>query len=475
MSDFTVYRGVEHLDKVATCVSLAIDVETLQLQPEKGKLRLVQLGCLARKTIVIIDCFTLDDKGWDKLRSVCKNGERFWVAHNSLFDVGWLQEHDIKLRGRVSCTMLASRMLNNGVPNLKHSLAAVVLRYLKKEVSKEQQRSDWGAEVLSEEQLTYAAKDVELLLELEPVLQQRLAESRLQKAYALECRAIPAFAAMWRTGLPWNREALQQVQRDYEFDITEIGKEVLVQLDEALPEGQKLPREEDGSFNLRPKAALKRDGGAPAGFNINSPKQLVDKLTAVLGTPPLDPTTGKPGASRAALRNYAADHVVIQTYLAWKKSEKRRQMVVSLLEHQSADGFIRARGLVNRGCGLLGHGAAAGSSAVQGPRDDGGVPGWSGPPPDHGGSDWLRSPDGEGGIVRPAVRRWGGRAAELRRRHGTDHDAGGSQRCALRMAGHVPGHCCLAEGAGAGGGPHARQQVGRDPHPRHRFPPLPAW
>ena len=196
--------------------------------------------------------------------------------------------------------------------------------------------------MLSEEQLTYAAKDVELLLELEPVLQQRLAESRLQKAYALECRAIPAFAAMWRTGLPWNREALQQVQRDYEFDITEIGKEVLVQLDEALPEGQKLPREEDGSFNLRPKAALKRDGGAPAGFNINSPKQLVDKLTAVLGTPPLDPTTGKPGASRAALRNYAADHVVIQTYLAWKKSEKRRQMVVSLLEHQSADGFIRA-------------------------------------------------------------------------------------------------------------------------------------
>jgi DNA polymerase-1 len=341
---FTVYRGVEHLDKVATCVSLAIDTETLQLQPEKGKLRLIQFGCLARRVVVIVDCFQLDDVGWAKVRSMCTNGERFWMAHNAVFDLGWLQEHGIELRGRVRCTMLASRMLNNGIPNLRHGLDAVVLRYLKKELSKEQQKSDWGVAELSEDQLTYAAKDVEVLLELDRVLEHRLAESRLQKAYALECKALPALAQMWRTGLPWNREALQQVLADYEFDIQEIGKDFLVQLDAALPEEHKLPRDEDGSYNLRAKdeGAVRLGTKRYAGFNINSPKQLIGKFTAILGTPPLDPATGKPSAKRQALREYAADHEVVGVYLAWKRAEKRRQMVVSLLEHMDADGVVRS-------------------------------------------------------------------------------------------------------------------------------------
>ena len=64
MSDYTVHIGIEHLSELDTCVSLAVDTETLQLQPEKGKLRLIQLGSLARKTIVLIDCFDLDDIGW---------------------------------------------------------------------------------------------------------------------------------------------------------------------------------------------------------------------------------------------------------------------------------------------------------------------------------------------------------------------------------------------------------------------------
>ena len=57
---------------------------------------------------------------------------------------------------------------------------------------------------------------------------------------------------------------------------------------------------------------------------------------------PKDNKTGKPSASRAALQDYAADHHVIQTYLAWKKSEKRRQMAEGILEKMDPDGFVRA-------------------------------------------------------------------------------------------------------------------------------------
>ena len=42
---YTVYYGIEHLHQLTTCISIALDTETLQLQPEKGKLRLIQLGC----------------------------------------------------------------------------------------------------------------------------------------------------------------------------------------------------------------------------------------------------------------------------------------------------------------------------------------------------------------------------------------------------------------------------------------------
>jgi len=105
-----------------------------------------------------------------------------------------------------------------------------------------------------------------------------------------------------------------------------------------------LPRDEDGSFNLRAKDQGKvRDGTKKyAGFNINSPKQLVEKLTVLLGGEPPRDANGKPSASRQALRSYSADHEVIQIYLEWKRCEKRRQMIESIQEKMDSTGFVRA-------------------------------------------------------------------------------------------------------------------------------------
>ena len=337
-----VFQGIEHLSKLNTAQSLCFDTETLQLQPERGRLRLLQLGARDRDTIVLIDCFQLDKGDWADLRQFFRSPNRFWLAHNAVFDLGWLQEHDIYPAGWVRCSMLASRLLTNGLPNTKHGLDSVVKRYLKKELSKEQQRSDWGGE-LSEEQLEYAANDVAALMELDPILEHRISRDRLGPAFKLECRALPAMAQMWRTGLPWNSENLQQRKVDYEHDIKGLAKDFVLQLDAAMPEEHKLPRDEDGSFNLRSKDQGKvRDGTKKyAGFNINSPKQLVEKITILLGEPPRD-ANGKPSASRQALRSYAADHEVIQIYLEWKRCEKRRQMIESIQEKMDAAGFVRA-------------------------------------------------------------------------------------------------------------------------------------
>ena len=341
--EYSVYYGIAELKRLRTAHSLAFDTETLQLQPEEGKLRLIQLGCFSSRTIVVIDCFELERSDWNYLEDFFNSISRYWLAHNAVFDIGWLQEHGIYPNGFVRCSMIASRLLTNGIPQMKHGLDALAKRQLDIEVSKEQQKSDWGAEVLSKEQLIYAAKDIEVLLELDQVLEQKLRNAQLTRAYVLECRALPAMAQMWRTGLPWNKEELHQCRIDYEDDIKELGNEFIRELDNDLPPGKKLPRNEDGSFNLRAKdqGSIRLGTKKYAGFNIKSSKQLLEKLELVLGYTPVN-NDGKPSVAKDALKNCAADSPTIQTLMTWKRREKRRQMVESIQDKMSNDGFVRA-------------------------------------------------------------------------------------------------------------------------------------
>jgi len=342
MTDYTYYFGIQHLEKINTCTSISFDCETLQLRPEVGKLRLLQLGAKARGAVVVIDVFDLDDGGLKTLDLFFQNGQRFWLAHNAAFDLGWLAAYGWFPKGQIHDSMLASRLLWNGQVNTRHGLQHVAKRILDIEVDKEQQRSDWSGD-LSESQLMYAAKDVEILCEMDKPIHDKIAQEGLGGAYSLECRALPALTAMANTGLPFDKAALQATEIDYEKDIENLGREFHLELDDALPEGEKLPRDPDGSFNLRTRTvgSIKLGTKVYAGFNIGSPKQLLDKLTLVLGEVPIDAKTQKPSASRGALREYQGNHTVVATYLQWKKAEKRRQMVASLLKHQSSDGFVR--------------------------------------------------------------------------------------------------------------------------------------
>jgi DNA polymerase I len=333
-------QGIEHLHTLFNATTVAFDCETTGLQPVYGGLRLLQLAALDRMPVVI-DCWDLEDHHWQDLEEFFSI-KRYWLAHNAVFDLGWLQEHEIYPEGEVLCTMLASRILTNGLPNLKHGLQHVVKRYLKLEISKEEQKSDWTGD-LTHNQLDYAAYDVELLTQLDGPINQRMAEGNLHKAWFLECKALPTMAQLWRTGMPFQRDELEQLHQDLAADHERLGEAFIDTLDEALPEGKKLPRDPDGTFNLRskPEGSVREGTKKQAGFNLNSPKQLLDVFTTLIGAVPVD-NTGKPSASRAALREYVGDHRVVAEYLAWKRVEKRRQMVEALLKHLGSTGFIKA-------------------------------------------------------------------------------------------------------------------------------------
>lgn len=333
--------GIEHLGSLQNALTVACDTETTGLKAVEGGLRLVQFAALDRLPVVI-DCWDLDDSGWDRLHTFF-NQERCWLFHNAVFDLSWLQTHQLYPVGRIYCTMLASRILTNGQPNVKHGLAPVVKRYLKRDLAKEMQVSDWSASGLSQEQLEYAARDVQVLIELDGPINNLMATAGLHGAWTLECRALPAMAQLHRTGLPFDRNKLEALQADLGQDRDRLGAEFVEALDTALPSNCKLPRNPDGSINTRAKATgdARKGTKQEAGFNVNSPAQLLKVFTALLGKAPVD-NNGKPSASRGALREYVGDHPVIKLYLDWKRVEKRRQMVESLLKHLDPDGFIRA-------------------------------------------------------------------------------------------------------------------------------------
>jgi DNA polymerase I len=336
----TVFSSVSDLATLANAVTVAFDCETTQLQPQAGKMRLLQFAALDRHPVVL-DCWDLDDKDWDKVADFFAT-KRFWLAHNAVFDVAWLQEHGIYPNGYIYCTMLASRILTNGLPNVKNGLQHVVKRYLKFDLPKEEQKSDWSRD-LTPSQLAYAADDVRVLTLLDGPLNQMLSTANLHAAWDLECRAIPAMAQLWRTGLPFERSLLDAVQADLVEEHLALGDKFLTDLDVALPADYKLPRDPNGLMNTRPKATgtIKKGDRMPAGFNLNSPGQLARAFGVLLGKPPVD-STGKTSVSRNSLRQYAADHPVIALYLRWKRVEKRRQMVHTLLGCVDEEGRIRA-------------------------------------------------------------------------------------------------------------------------------------
>ena len=278
--------------------------------------------------------------------------ERTWVAHNAVFDLSWLQAYGWEPAGTVRCTMLMNRLVTNGKKSkYGNKLAELCERWLKMEVDKTEQKSDWSG-VLTGSQLEYAAKDAVVLLQLDALLLLEIKRLRLETALGIECKALHALAQMQRVGVPWSREGLETAQRHYKYDIEKARVDFLNQFDEALPDGHKLPRDEDGSFNLRAKKSgtkqkseklIARYGKfKPAGFNLASSKQLLEKFTALIGEAPYDEKNERNSVSRAALAKYQPDFPCIETYLNWKYVVKREQMVASMLEKQDEDGFIRA-------------------------------------------------------------------------------------------------------------------------------------
>jgi ribonuclease D len=135
---------------------VAVDTETMGLNPHRDRLCLVQLSA-GDGTAHLVQ-FAAGDYGAPRLRRVLADPAVTKLFHFARFDLAMLYRYLEVMARPLYCTKIASRLARTFAD--RHGLRDLCKDLLGVEVSKQQQSSDWGAETLSPEQLRYAALDV---------------------------------------------------------------------------------------------------------------------------------------------------------------------------------------------------------------------------------------------------------------------------------------------------------------------------
>jgi len=160
---------------------VAIDTETLGLNPHRDRLCLAQLS--SGDDVCHAVQFGPGCYGAPNLKRLLGDRNVTKLFHFARFDIGMLKQYLGVLTAPIYCTKTASRLVRTYTD--KHGLKDLVKELLGNDLSKEQQSSDWGAPELTERQLAYAANDVAYLHRLKQVLDQMLArEGRTELAQA---------------------------------------------------------------------------------------------------------------------------------------------------------------------------------------------------------------------------------------------------------------------------------------------------
>ena len=161
--------------------SVAVDSETLGLNPLRDRLCVVQLSP-GDGTADVVQIAKGQTEA-PNLKALLEDPNRTIIFHFARFDVAVL-EHSLGIScAKIYCTKIASRLTRTYTD--RHGLKDLVKELIGVDISKQQQSSDWAAETLSQAQLEYAASDVLHLHELRAHLDQRLArEERTELAKA---------------------------------------------------------------------------------------------------------------------------------------------------------------------------------------------------------------------------------------------------------------------------------------------------
>jgi ribonuclease D len=161
---------------------VAVDSETLGLNPHRDRLCVVQLSTGdGAAHLVQFDGTTY---AAPNLRALLVDKVVIKIFHFARFDIAVYQRTFGIMTQPIYCTKIASKLVRTYTD--KHGLKDLALELAGVELDKQQQSSDWAAETLSEAQKRYAASDVLHLHAIKAKLDMMLARDG-RTAYAEAC------------------------------------------------------------------------------------------------------------------------------------------------------------------------------------------------------------------------------------------------------------------------------------------------
>ncbi len=202
---------------------LAVDTETTGLDPHTDRLRLLQISAEGYTTLVL-DCFEILPECVDTLNTLLC-GSAVKVFQNAKFDLQFLKANGIYVEGPLFDTMLAAQILRTSAGPKRAGLGALVEHYLGIDLPKEEQKSDFSAE-LSQSQLQYAASDSAILLPLRQKMIAHIKDNDLIETARLEFACVYAVADLEYNGIYLDTEKWASLQRKVEIQQKEAIEEL---------------------------------------------------------------------------------------------------------------------------------------------------------------------------------------------------------------------------------------------------------
>ena len=178
--------------------SVAIDTETLGLHPHRDRLCVVQLSPGDGSADVVQ--IAKGQESAPNLEALLTDGSKEKLFHFGRFDIAVLYHAFGILAEPVYCTKIASRLTRTYTD--RHGLKDLTKELIGVDLSKQQQSSDWAAEILTSAQLSYAASDVLYLHQLKEQLDIRLVREEREEIARACFDFLPMRAKLDLVGWP---------------------------------------------------------------------------------------------------------------------------------------------------------------------------------------------------------------------------------------------------------------------------------
>jgi DNA polymerase-1 len=208
------------LEEMVLPDKIAIDTETTGLHPRNSDIFCVQIG--TGKNNYLIHMY---DGNYEFSNLVPFIEDKVLVGHNITFDLGFMYKYNFWPK-EVRDTMIASKVLYNGDPTVRHDFGAVMKRELDVVYDKTEQKNIHIVKLSQASTIEYSFNDVDRLLELEEVMYQKILCGGAISTYRLHCRYTRALAYMEQCGLPINKEMWKKKMDDDIYNKHKAKEEV---------------------------------------------------------------------------------------------------------------------------------------------------------------------------------------------------------------------------------------------------------